>query len=985
MNSSIPMIRVSRWISIAMLMTCSTLVLSEFAWNVAAINAGELKSADGSAGTSEADRAQPFAPLSDRFADGSTEEIPDFQKHITPLLGRLGCNGRACHGSFQGRGGFALSLFGYDFQADHSALMEESSGRVDVDDPDESLILSKPLDADSHEGGKRFDEGSWQHHVLRRWIESGATLDAGKPKALDALDVYPSEIIFANSDGTAQLKVIAKWQDGTREDVTELCRFQTNDDSIAIIDEDGQVAAGMYGDTHVVVFYDNSVVPIPVLRPRSDHGSATAYVDSTSINSSDHMIDKLVDQKLRKLAIVPSGTCSDADFIRRASLDVCGTLPTTQRVREFLNDSSPDKRERLIDELLDSPAYAAWWATRLSDWTGNSEPQMRNLLPIPEVASKLWYEWLRKRVADNMPYDKIVEGIVMASSREPGEDYETYCANMSDACREGGEKQFAQRSSMPLYWGRQNFQKNEDRAIGFGYSFLGVRIECAQCHKHPFDSWSKQDFDQFAKLFSPIRMNRGAVAPDSLAARNKMLQKLSGSDSLEKKKIGMLLQGAGKLIKQGEVAPFGELVVNERKPIRANVDNDPKSNTNNKKSKKQAKKRPQRRVPSGIILGEEVGITLDKDPREELMQWLRAEDNPYFAKAIVNRVWANYFGIGIVNPVDDLNLANPPSNADLLNELAEQFIEQDFDLKWLHRTITTSQTYARSSEPNETNSSDQSNFSRHIPHRLPAEVLADCVTLATASDSVGTQFRSELKSLAIANGKAQGRNRRDYAMQVFGQSTRASNCDCDRSDSPSLLQSVYLRNDIDIHRGISATDGWVNQACRDLGEAGPTAIAMNNVSTKVTQGEKSRVRMIEIAKRYATLDKPANQSARKQMRRTYDKIAKRMMSFNFAAPKLDELAKDPESWTMLTTIAGTPVGPNSLDATDEREKANESAKVMSLDDIVDDAYLRSLSRFPDEEERQISIAFIEESDSLASGLSSLIWALVNTKEFVLTH
>ncbi len=238
------------------------------------------------------------------------QEIPDFQKHISPLMGRLGCNGRACHGSFQGRGGFRLSLFGYDFKEDHSALLEAEKGRVDVTKPEESLILTKPVDADFHEGGKRFEVGSWQDRVFRKWINAGAKFDPEKIAKLKSLDVEPKELQFTSAGQPAQLRAIAVWADGTREDVTGLCRFQTNDPSLVEINETGKIVSGAsQGDTHVVVFYDNAVVAVPVIRPVSDKlGDRYPQVAMTT------EIDRLVVDKLKKIGIVPSGLCDDATY-----------------------------------------------------------------------------------------------------------------------------------------------------------------------------------------------------------------------------------------------------------------------------------------------------------------------------------------------------------------------------------------------------------------------------------------------------------------------------------------------------------------------------------------------------------------------------------------------------------------------------------------------------------------------------------------------
>ncbi|WP_345320817.1 DUF1549 and DUF1553 domain-containing protein [Novipirellula rosea] len=895
--------------------------------------------------------SKPIPPLSERFANADASEVPDFQKHITPLLGRLGCNGRACHGSFQGRGGFQLSLFGYDFKADHEALMAENAGRVDTSDVDESLILAKPIDADMHEGGKRFDEGSWQHHTLRRWIASGAKFDPKQVQTLQRLEVTPSEIQFSKPGEQVQLKAYAHWPDGSVEDVTELCRFSSNDDAIAAIDEEGHIDSGEQGDTHVVVYYDNAVVPVPVIRPIGSSASHVAQLPAKPI-------DKLVQQKLNKLGVVPAGPCTDSEFIRRVSLDMTGMLPAGETVREFIADTSPDKREKLIEELLDSPAYAAWWATRMSDWTGNSNEQLNNVLPIRNAASRLWHEWLRVRLEDNVPYDQIVAGIVEANSRQEGESYREFCEQMTKACSSGNEEVFAKRDGMPLFWARRNFQKPEERAIGFAYAFLGVRIECAQCHKHPFDQWSKDDFEQFSQLFTPIRINQNQVSPDAKAVRDELLKDITDGKKLNN---GELRKAVYTAAQKGKVVPFGELLVNTRgasdkaKRARANA-------------KKKGQKVPELKLPTGTILGQGEPVTLDKDPRPALMQWLRDKDNPYFAKAIVNRVWANYFGTGIVDPSDDMNLANPPSNAPLLDYLAREFIAQDFDLKWLHREIANSETYARSAETNDTNVHDRVNFSRHIPRRLPAEVVYDAVVLATGSDDKASQLRGEVSEMAIAEGIAQNRNQKNFALEVFGQSTRESNCDCDRSDSPSLLQSIYLRNDADMHKRLSDKNGWVAQACEALGVPGPSQRVDPKQAAAVRAADNYRKMIINRVTKFNSLPKERQKKTRDQIEKEYKRMANKFEQFDFEMPSLESLIANPKSWREL-----------------QPTKAANKAASNTVSKLVEDAYLRTLSRFPDDEEREIAETFISESETPANGMESLMWALVNTKEFIITH
>ncbi len=887
-------------------------------------------------------------PLSIRMSDGTSEEIPNFQRHVTPLLGRLGCNGRACHGSFQGRGDFQLSLFGYDFRADHAALLDPNTGRVDTEDVAESLILAKPTDADMHEGGKRLDEGSWQYNTLRNWIAAGAKFDKQKVDELDRLEIQPSEIQFQDESQTVTLTAIAHWADGTSEDVTDLCRFTTNDDAIAAIDENGLVSSGEPGDTHVVIAYDRAVVPVPVIR------RVVATDSIPSPTPSDHRIDQLIQVKLDKLGITPSGLCNDSDFIRRASLDITGTLPAAADVRAFLADTRSDKRERLIDELLDSPGYAAWWATRFADWTGNSDEQLNNALPIRGSASRLWYEWLRVRLEDNLPYDQIVEGIVMADNREEDESYLQYCESMTQACRPGNESQFAERSGMPLYWARRNFQKPEERAIGFAYSFLGIRIECAQCHKHPFDQWSKDDFDQFAMLFKSIEARPNTVARDSRADRDELISKITGEEKLRN---GDLRRKIFKAAAQGETVPFPELVYNDS-AIQAQK----------RRAKARAKKNPkaaQVSIPEGFILGQANSVSLDRDPRGDLMDWLRQGDNPYFAKAIVNRVWANYFGIGIINPTDDMNLANAPSNAELLDELAKGFIHSGYDLKWLSREITTSDAYQRSMDTNASNEHDDHNFARHVPRRLPAEVIHDAVLLATHSSKEADRMRGEMEKMAIANGVTQNRNNRSFALQVFGQSERESNCDCDRSDSPSLLQSIYLRNDFEMYRQLGSKDGWVNQTMKSLGlESGDVGVDPQ-VLRRTEQFRNQTIAKIKRYKKMAPKQRRANQD---RIRGEYKRVQDKLSQYGFDSPKLSDLLDDPNGWE-LTRV----------------ETEQESKTDTSMEQVVDDAYLRTLSRFPDADERETSLQFIAESDSPKVGIESLMWALVNTKEFIITH
>ncbi|MBH57484.1 MAG: hypothetical protein CMJ82_09900 [Planctomycetaceae bacterium] len=350
---------------------------------------------------SEVNSAQSLKSVDLRFEDAQTDEVPDFQRHVVPLLSRLGCNGRACHGSFQGRGGFQLSLFGYDFAVDHQALFNEDSPRVNLESPNDSLIIAKPTDEFEHEGGKRYEKESWEHNLIRQWITGGAKFEENSVSKLLRVEITPEEILFSRQGQTEQLTVIAVWEDGTREDVTPLVRYYTNDNLIADVDQDGLVTSGeSKGDTHVVISYDKAVVPIPVLRPLTNLvGKRYPKIETPT------RIDELVVEKLRKLGIVPSDIASDAEFLRRVSLDISGTLPTAQEAAEFIQDKSPNKRAQKVEALLNSPGYAAWWATKLSDFTGNNDQQLVNTSPIRTGPGEIWYRWIEQRVAQNVPYD----------------------------------------------------------------------------------------------------------------------------------------------------------------------------------------------------------------------------------------------------------------------------------------------------------------------------------------------------------------------------------------------------------------------------------------------------------------------------------------------------------------------------------------------------------------------------------------------------
>jgi hypothetical protein len=888
-------------------------------------------------GVDSASAADSLAPARDRFQKADAQEVADFQRHIVPLLGKVGCNGRACHGSFQGQGGLRLSLFGYDFKMDHEGLAE----RLDLDEPAKSYAVEKATLATPHKGGKRFDLGSWEYNAFLSWIKGGAK-GTDEPLALKGLDITPKEIQFATKGQTQPLKVIAHWADGSSEDVTCLCRFQSNDPQVCEISKEGVVTANESGDTHVVAFYDRAVVPIAVIRPVSDQiGPNYPKIAAKT------KVDELVVAKLAKLGIVPSEEADDAEFLRRVSLDMTGTLPSADEVRHFLADSTPDKRAKKIDELLETPAYAAWWTTKFCDWTGNSDTQLNNVGFAREAPSAEWYSWLYKRVSENVSYDNLISGIVLANSRKPDESYTEFCKRESDRIRNEGADGFAKTDGLTYFWGRRNFVKPEDRAIGFAYTFLGLRIQCAQCHKHPFDQWSQDDFKQFENFFTRIRYSQNGSDKkeyDAVLAATGLDTKLKGND---------LRKELPKALKDGKTCPMPELYVTKAK-LNVKPKKEPKAN---------AKKYTGPDFATAKLLGGEV-VKIDEieDPRVYMMEWLRK--NPLFAKAFVNRVWSGYFNRGIVEPTDDMNLANPPCNAELLDYLAKGFVESGYDMKWVHRTIANSRTYQTSWKPNSTNTLDERNFSRSVPRRLPAEVTVDAVAMATSSDERAATFRNEIKTRAVSIPSTPRNNNMTgsfYALNVFGRSIRESNCDCDRSGEASLLQTLYLRNDGELHSAIDRNkEGWLATVAQEM-KIKFTPAAPSREGRDQAMKETARpADFNDVVARFQKQIERAKKENPKRAARAEQLLAEYLKKYpEKAAPKAKPMEKPAP------------------------EPAKEA--LANVDKIVEEIYLRTVNRYPTKQEAAIAADYVKTSTDTIAGIRGLLWAMLNTKEFIVNH
>lgn len=890
-------------------------------------------------------KAAAIKPLGERFATLAAAEDPSFRRHVLPLFSRTGCSGRECHGAFSGQGGYSLSLFGYDFEKDHKETTAdtEEGVRIDPKNPANSLVLLKPTMQEKHKGKERIKKDSWEYNLVLKWIQSGAKNDAKETGTFAHLEVLPKEIVFRQPGEVVQLRVIAHWADGTVEDVTQITRFRTNDESVADVSDTGVVSSKSKGDTHVVAFYDNGVHPIPVMLPVSDNvGSKYPKVATPT------KVDELVVNKLRKAGIVPSGVCTDTEFLRRVSLDVTGTLPTPKEIREFLDNPSPNKRVAKVEELLKRPSYAAWWATKLSDFTGNNAGQINERQYSREM-SRQWYDWIEHRVANNTPYDQMVAGIVLAKSREPGQSYLDYATEMSSYIKKKNPANFAERSSMPHYWNRRNAKKSEEKALSFSHAFLGVQIQCAQCHKHPFDQWTKQDFEQFQAFFDGINYGnrRDGSEEVTYASLTKEINEAAGYDRKDQKSKSRVQQEINKRVAAGQPVPWQELYINEpRQP-------NPKS----KNTKTRKNVGSSRVLTPKVLGGDEVHLTEYPDPRAPLMEWMRDEKNPYFARAFVNRVWANYFGRGIVEPADDMNLANPPTNAELMDYLATGFVKSGYDMKWLHQTIVTSDTYQRSWVANETNELDEKNFSRMVLRRLPAEVVTDAIDMATAATDRLEQFPNEVESRAIGPmiiGYRGGGNRgnSNYALELFGKPIRLTNCDCERLSNPTLLQTLYTRNDPEIHAKIENSSkggqSWIAELRKEAQPArGKGGASLESLREQLDAAQK------KLARFESGPDSTKTSKGAKQLREKLELGVQRLRA------QIEQ-----------ATAALKPAPAASGPATDK---------------LIEEAFLRTVSRPPSAAELAQARQDVAAAGNPLDGLRDLLWAMLNTKEFIVNH
>ena len=697
----------------------------------------------------------------------------DFERHIMGLVSKVGCNAGSCHGSFQGKNGFRLSLFGYEPAMDFANLTREALGRrVNVVKPDESLLLLKATGQTYHDGGMRFGKDGWIYNVFREWIRLGAKWDRGSGDIKD-LTVSPADFALLSDAKSKQLVVTATFADGTKEDITPFCDFKITDDAIALVSPLGLLTPRQPGDAGLTVLYRGSVKAIRVLVP-SPAGKG-AYPAVPEVNG----IDKEVFAKLKMMNVVPADLSDDAMFLRRIYIDTLAQLPPPDVIRAFLADKDLKKREKMIDKLLTDPLHAALWATKLSDITGNNTTALENPQPTQPKRSQMWHDWLRKRVADNAPYDEIVRNILTATSRDgqTGDEWVAAVKKIDEQSAKGFKTDYPDKKSLDLFWRRQAVVAPEVWGEKVAAAFLGVRLECAQCHKHPTDRWTQDEYWAFANVFSQMTFAANQFSsPD--------VKKAADAENAARR------DGAPKAGNNNNLLIVRELFVG---PAANKMKANPATN----------------RVPLPKTLGGDIiSVKSGEDPRAKLADWLTAADNPFFAKSFVNRVWGHYFGTGLVNPVDDFSLANPPINARLLDMLAKDFIESKYDIRKLERAVLMSRTYQLSYAPNESNKFDKNNFSHSFVRPLMAEQVVDVLNTALGVEEKFTGQEAApdgTKMVEVGSSRLNGSVA--YALRIFGRPPRTTACDCERATEPALPQTLFRMTDAAVLDKFKAADG----------------------------------------------------------------------------------------------------------------------------------------------------------------------------------
>jgi hypothetical protein len=637
----------------------------------------------------------------------------NLENDVLPILTRAGCNAGACHGKQRGQNGFQLSLLAFDPDFDFAALTQEARGRrIFPSAPEQSLLLRKASGQVPHGGGKKLTPGDGRYEVLLNWIKLGTPRKPASAPSLSRITVEPSERLLKYREET-QLRLMAHYSDGSSKDVTALATFQSNESPVAAVDANGKIKAGpIPGEAAIMSRFMDKFAVTQIVIPFPGTVDGAVYDEW----SRGHFIDRLAAVKWKQLNLAPSKPANDSTFLRRAFLDVIGRIPTPQEARAFLNDSSPDRRSKLIDALLSRPEYADFWANKWADLL-RPNPYHAGIKAVYNLDS-----YLRESFRQNKPYDQFARELLTAQG---------------STFRDGATVLFRDR------------REPAELTTMISQLFLGIRLDCARCHHHPFEVYGQDEFYSFAAYFSRIgRKGTGISAP------------ISGSEE-------MIFTA-----KSGSVAH----------PL----------------SGKQMSAKP--------LFGKARELDEETDPRNVLADWIASPDNPYFARVIVNRVWADLMGRGLVEPIDDLRATNPPTNPALLDALADDFRKNKYDLKKLLRTILTSKVYSLSSLPNDRNAGDLRNYSRYYRQRLRAEVLLDAVSDISGTPETFSAMPTGSRAMQLWTHRSQS-----LFLDSFGRPDPNQDPPCERTSDSSMVQVLHLMNAPGIHRKVTADNSRTAQ------------------------------------------------------------------------------------------------------------------------------------------------------------------------------
>jgi hypothetical protein len=635
------------------------------------------------------------------------DEPWSFANHVEPVLTRAGCNQGACHGAAAGKNGFRLTLRGYSPEVDYDVLTRQALGRRVVKTaPAESLMLLKPTGALRHGGGVRFGADSLEYRVLAEWIASGTPRPSANDPTMKSLTVYPEAARLRPGDHQSVV-VRATYSDGRSADVTGWAKFASTDETVARVDENGKVKVEGRGEASVTVWYSSLVARATITVPSELPINPKVFADAARRN----LIDDKNLAKLASLGLPPSPDCGDAAFLRRATLDATGTLPSAEAFEAFVADRAPAKRAKLVDRLLAGPEYVDYWAYKWSDLFLVSSKK------LPAPAMWAFYGAIRRSVAEDVPWDRFARAIVTAKGDSQSNGLANYFVLHRD----------------PI-----------DLTESASMAFLGLSLTCARCHNHPMEKWTQDQYYGMANLFARVKLKDGGTTGDVVVMP----------------------------------APEGDI----HHPRTGAV------------------------IPPQPLDAKALPVTDRGDRREAFADWLASKDNPYFARAVVNRVWRNFFSRGLVDPEDDLRATNPASDEPLMEALVADFIAHGYDIKHLIRTIMTSAVYARSSEPVPGNAGDSKFLSHYAAERLPAEVLLDAISQVTGVPTSFAGYPSGWRSLQLPDVKPES-----TFLDAFGRPIRESTCSCERSAEPSMAQALSLLNGAMLNGKLRAERGVVSK------------------------------------------------------------------------------------------------------------------------------------------------------------------------------